>query len=81
MIVFSNRSKLNKINVSSHVYVNQFKDSIKTIKTIEKYNSDRLTSIETETNLIKLLDKANVSNDVKLKHIEAIKFHINKNEL
>ncbi len=76
MIVFSNRSKLSKINISNTNYVNQFKDTLKRIKHIERTSLDNLSQEVIEDILIKLLSKSHADEETKLKHIEAIKSHI-----
>jgi len=73
VIIFSNRSKLNKINASDKNKVLQFTGLNKFVKKYEKSSNNVLTDSEKEAYLIRLLDKCNMPVDVKEKHISDIK--------
>jgi len=73
LIVFSDRSKLSKINVGVEQNVFQYNSAMKFIKKYEKKSSKIITSEQQKTFLIQLLEKCNMSEEVKLKHIEDVK--------
>ena len=73
IVVFSNRSKLSKINVGEKHHVMQFSKAIRLIKSIEKNSVDRLSEEIYEGYLIKLIDRCHMSEEVKLKHINEVK--------
>lgn len=73
IIVFSNRSKLSKINVGLNHNVFQYRDALKFIKKNEKKGLPLVSQEQKELYLIKLLDKCHMSDEVKLKHIEEVK--------
>ncbi len=77
IIVFSNNSKLSKIDIDDFSNVYQFRDTLKFIKRNEKKGIDLLSIELQEEYLVKLLDKCNMSEDVKIKHILNVKEHIN----
>ena len=80
MIVFSNRSKLSKINISDRSRVYQIKDSLRFIKRNEKKGKSILNKKDVEEILLKLLKKCNMSDEVKLKHIQDVISVKNNNE-
>jgi hypothetical protein len=73
IIVFSNNSKLSKINISPNQNVFQYKDALKYVKNYEKKADLKISEKTKEQYLITLLDKCNMSDEVKLKHIEEVK--------
>lgn len=77
LIVFSNNSKLSKINIDDFHNVYQFRDTIRFIKKNEKKNKDILSIELKEDYLIKLLSKCNMDEEVKLRHIKNVKEHVN----
>lgn len=72
MIVFSNRSKLSKISISDRSHVYQIKDSLRFVKSNEKKGKSILNKKDVEEILLKLLKKCNMTDDVKLKHIQDV---------
>ena len=78
IIVFSNRSKLSKINVDKNTNVFQFRDAIKYIKRNEKNELSIINDDDKMNYLIQLSDKCHMSKEVKEKHIEEVKNLINK---
>lgn len=73
VIVFSNRSKLSKINVGLTHNVFQYRKAIKFIKNIEKKNQSIIEDKNKEQYLIKLLDKCHMPEEVRIKHIQQVK--------
>lgn len=73
MIVFSNRSRLSKINVGKDDKVYQYRDAIKFVKKTEK-NMNNVFSKEDVSNILqKLIERTNMPEEVKQKHIEQVK--------
>ena len=80
VIVFSNRSKLSKIKIDKNTNVFQYRNAIKFVKKHEKSKNARINLESKETYLVKLIEKCNMTNDVKQKHIDSINQMImNKN--
>ncbi len=73
LIVFSDRSKLSKINVGKDQNVFQYSNAMKFIKKHERKSPKIITPVQQEQILINLLKKCNMSEEVKLKHIEDVK--------
>jgi hypothetical protein len=73
MIVFSNRSKLSKITISDSQHVFQYRDALKFIKKHEKTKEERFSFQQMEGYLVQLLEKCNMSEEVKQKHMEEVK--------
>lgn len=73
IVVFSNRSKLNKININVNQHVYQYKNTIKFVKRFEKTAVNLISPDDKEEYLVKLIEKCNMSAEVKAKHIENIK--------
>jgi len=73
MVVFSNRSKLSKIDVSEFQNIFQYRDAISYVKRHEKIAEVVLTTQQTEDYLISLIDRCNMSEEVKQKHILEVK--------
>ncbi|MDA3931534.1 MAG: nuclease-related domain-containing protein [Tenericutes bacterium] len=72
IVVFSNRSKLSKINVGENHNVFQFRDALRFVKRNEKKGLLVITSEQKEAYLLKLLDKCHMSDEVKEKHIQDV---------
>lgn len=72
MIVFSNRSKLSKINVGSDDKVYQYNDALTYVRMNEKKGINRLTDEEVSIFIKKLIEKSNMPEEVKIKHIEQV---------
>ncbi len=72
IIVFSNNSKLSKINVSQDKNVFQYSDAIRFVKKNEKNAQSVLDTSKKEKFLIELLECCNMSDEVKQKHIEEV---------
>jgi hypothetical protein len=73
IIVFSNRSKLSKINVGEQDKVYQFKDALKYVSKMEKKGNTVFSKDDVANHLEKLIEKSNMPDEVKQKHIEEIK--------
>ncbi|AUD65815.1 hypothetical protein BK011_09000 [Tenericutes bacterium MZ-XQ] len=73
MVVFSNGSKLKKINVQRETMVLELSDSIKHLKRAERFFKDTITPSDIEKYLGLLLDKTLMDEDTKNKHIEQVK--------
>jgi hypothetical protein len=73
IIVFSNNSKLSKINISPNQNVFQYKDTLKYVKNYEKKADIKISENTKEEYLVALLNRCNMSDEVKLKHIEEVK--------
>lgn len=72
MVVFSNRSKLSKIEVKSNDKVYKINDAIKEIKKIRQQKINLLTKEEMDKFKIELINVSNVSEEIKKKHIEQV---------
>lgn len=72
MIVFSNRSKLSKINVGADDKVYQYNDALTYVRMNEKKGINRLTDEEVSMFIKKLIEKSNIPEEVKIKHIEQV---------
>ncbi|MEC9484823.1 MAG: nuclease-related domain-containing protein [Candidatus Izemoplasma sp.] len=77
--VFSNNSKLSKINVGKNHNVFQYRDAIKFVKNKERRDIDILTIDMKEAYLIDLVKQCNMPEDVKIKHIEQVKALVGEN--
>jgi hypothetical protein len=73
IIVFSNRSKLSKINVGEHDKVFQFKDALRFVSKVEKKGNIVFTKEAVVLQLERLIEKSNMPDEVKQKHIEEVK--------
>lgn len=73
VIVFSNRSKLSKINVGEQDKVYQFKDALRYVSKVEKKGNTVFSNEEVVRQLEKLIEKSNMPDEVKQKHIEEVK--------
>ena len=73
IVVFSNRTILSKINISVNQNVFQFRNAFRFIKNCEKYNPSVISHMQREAYLIRLLEKCNMSEDVRAKHIDDVK--------
>jgi hypothetical protein len=73
IVVFSNRSKLSKININQNQRVYQYRNAIKFIKKYEKTNPSLISLDDKENYLVKLIEKCNMTEEVKAKHIQGIK--------
>lgn len=73
MVVFSNKSKLSKINVRENTHVYQFKDAMRKIKLLERDNLKIFTDQELENITKKLILKSHADETVKQAHIEGVK--------
>lgn len=80
IVVFSNRSKLSKINVDNNTNVFQFRDALKFIKRNEKKGIDMIGDVVKADYILKLLDRCQMPEEVKLKHIEDVKQLISNQE-
>ena len=69
IVVFSNRSKLSKIEISDTHNVFQYKDAMKFVKKREKKEKDIIVLERKKEILINLLSRCNMSDEVKQKHI------------
>lgn len=78
IVVFSNNSKLSKINVGVSHNVFQYRDAMKFIKKNERKSNNLISEKSKEKYLINLLEKCNMSDEIKLKHIEDVKELISK---
>ncbi|MFA7725622.1 MAG: nuclease-related domain-containing protein [Candidatus Izemoplasmatales bacterium] len=78
MVVFSNRSKLSKIDVKEHHNVFQYKEAVKFVKKNEKKGMDILSLQQKQDFVIRLLDRCNMSEEIKQKHIDDVKALQNK---
>lgn len=72
IVVFSNRSKLSKINVGSDDKVFQFKAALKFIKAHQKQSSQQFTKSEVVDIVAKLVTRTNMPEAVKQQHIESV---------
>lgn len=70
--VFSNRSKLSKINVGEKHNVFQYRDALRFMKNNEKKGVVVLSDEQKSEYLVKLLQRSNMDEEVKLKHIEQV---------
>lgn len=72
IVVFSDRSKLSKIDISEKQNVFQFKEANRFIIRTERKSESIITKDEKEDYLIKLLDRCHMSEKVKQKHIKDV---------
>ena len=73
VIVFSNKSKLSKMNIGQNQNVYQFSDVMRFVKKKEK-NAENVFSTEQSNDfIIKLFEECNMSEEVKNKHIEDVR--------
>lgn len=72
MIVFSNRSKLSKINISHHSHVYQIKNALKYIKRHEKKAEPVFTKKEIQAMVLKLLRRCHMPDHIRVKHIQDV---------
>lgn len=73
IVVFSNNSKLSKISISEDQNVYQYSDAIRFVRRNEKNKENLILSNEKTDYLIKLLECSNMSDTVKMKHVEEVK--------
>jgi len=73
MVVFSNKSKLSKINVRENTHVYQFKDAMRKLTQLERERLEIFTDQELETITKKLILKCHVDESIKQAHIESVK--------
>ena len=78
MVVFSNRSKLSKINVSRDTVVLEISDAIRHIKRVERHSNDMITTTDIEKYIEMLMDKTLMDKETKNTHIEQVKDLTNK---
>ncbi|MDD3106458.1 MAG: nuclease-related domain-containing protein [Bacilli bacterium] len=69
IVVFSDRSKLSEININDTQNVFQFRNMKKFVKKREKKHEKLLSNEQIEVYLIKLLNRCNMPEEVKTKHI------------
>lgn len=69
MVVFSNRSKLSKINVSKKHFVAYLNQAIKAVKEKEKYGKNIFTKEDVTQMIDKLTLRQNQSDEVKSLHV------------
>ena len=72
IVVFSNRSKLSKININPNQHVFQYRDALKYVKRYEKKQVSSISIENKEKYMSKLIDRCNMSEEVKIKHINNI---------
>ena len=73
LVVFSNRSKLSKINVSQKTNVFQLRNTVKFLKQNEKLSDNLITDTQKATYIKALLEMSLADETVKQKHIEDVK--------
>ncbi len=73
MVVFSNRSKLSKINVSQKSSVLQLRNTVKYLKQNEKTSENLISDDQKKTYIEILLEKSLADETVKQQHIEDVK--------
>ena len=73
IVVFSNRSKLSKINISEKQNVYQYRNALRFIRNHEKKSELKVDKKHKVEYLIRLLDKCNMSEEIKQKHISDVK--------
>lgn len=73
MVVFSNRSKLSKINVSKKHFVAHLNQAIKAVKEKEKYGKSIFTKEDVTQMIDKLTLRRNQSDEVKSLHVLEVK--------
>lgn len=78
MVVFSNRSKLSKINVSNTIFVGQMKSAMNVVKKNELLSSNRYTDDEVIEMIAKLRSKSLQNTAFKEAHIESIEAYLNE---
>lgn len=72
IVVFSNRSKLSKINVEHDINIFQFRDAVKFVKRHEKKANHIISDDDKQLYLTALLSRCNMPENIKLKHIEQV---------
>jgi hypothetical protein len=80
IVVFSNRSKLSKINVDKNTNAFQFRDALKFVKRNEKRGIDMIDDVAKTDYILKLLDRCHMPEEVRLKHIDDVKQLISNQE-
>lgn len=78
VVVFSNSSKLRKINVNETNNIIQIKDLTKFIKNSERKHQEIFNLDEKKKYSEKLILTENVSDEIKKEHIRQVQEHINK---
>lgn len=73
IVVFSNRSKLSKIVIKEHQNVFHYKDALKYVKRSEKKEINRLSLKEKQDYIVRLINRCNMSEEIKQKHISDVK--------
>lgn len=73
IVVFSNRSKLSKINIEDNQNVFQYRGAKRFVKKNEKINTVVISEEEKEGYLIKLLERSNMPEEIKIRHIEQVR--------
>lgn len=73
IIVFSDRSKLSKINISDRSNVFQYNGAARFVRNNEKNKNLIILNEEKESYLIKLIQCSNMPEEVKIKHIDQVK--------
>lgn len=73
VVVFSNRSKLKEVDVGSDKAIFHLKEVRKYIKKNFKNHSEVFSDAQLKDFSTKLIEKSNVSEEIKLKHIEDVK--------
>lgn len=72
VVIFSNKSKLKKINVAMDKNVFQFRDGLKFVKNIERQSKTNFSDELVSSFLVKLYENCNMPDIVKQKHIEEV---------
>jgi len=78
IVVFSNRSKLSKINISRDTVVLEISDAMKYVKMAEKYRNASLSVLDIKKYLGLLVEKTLMDNETKKSHVEQIKGLMNR---
>jgi len=73
IVVFSDSSKLSKISINEDQNVYQYSDALRFVRKNEKKKESLISSDDKTDYLIRLLERSNMSKEVKTKHIEEVK--------
>ncbi len=73
IVVFSNRSKLSKINVGPNTHVYQYKDALRFMKNNEFNGKEVFTNEEKQLFLVTLIQSCRMSDALKANHIAQVK--------
>jgi hypothetical protein len=73
LVVFSDRSKLAKLSLSSKSNVFQTTDAMRFVRRTEKKGPQRITEEEKKQSIVKLIERSNMPEDVKMKHIQDVR--------